>query len=45
MYDYDSNEIISEPIKNMQAETIRDDFLSMEKIPKSKGSDQKFYIM
>ena len=42
MYDYDSNEIISEPIKNMQAETIRDDFLSMEKFQSQKEATKNF---
>ena len=45
MYDYDSNAILSEPIKNRQAATIRDAFLNIHKILKSRGSDPKVYIM
>ena len=45
MYDYDSNKILDEPIKNRQASTIRDVFLKFQKVPKSRGSDPKFYIM
>ena len=45
MYDYDSNEILFEPRNNGQAATIRDIFIKMNKILKSRGSDPKFYIM
>ena len=42
MYDYDSNAILVEPIKNRQAETIRDAFLNIQKVLKARGSDPKF---
>ena len=45
MYDYDSNAILAEPIKNMQAGTIYDAFLNIHKVLKSRGSDQNIYIM
>ena len=45
MYDYDSNAILAKPIKNRQAETIRDGLLKIHKILKSRGSDPKVYIM
>ena len=45
MYDYDSNAILAELIKKNQAATIRDSFLNMHKILKSRGSDPKGYIM
>ena len=44
MYDYDINIILDEPIKNRQAANIRDDFLNIHKILKSRGSEQKVYI-
>ena len=45
MYDYDSNAILSEPIKNSQAETIRDYFLKINNIIKSRCSNPKVYIV
>ena len=45
MYDYGSNEILSEPIKKRQAATIRDSLLKIHKILKSRGSKPKVYIM
>ena len=45
MYDYDINTIMAKPIKNRQAETIRDAFLNTHKVLKSRGSEPKFYIM
>ena len=45
MYDYDSNEILVEPIKNSQSSTIRDAFLNIHQILKSRGSEPKVYIM
>ena len=45
IYDYDSNIILVEPIKNNQEATIHDDLLNIHKILKSRGSDTKFYIM
>ena len=45
MYDYDSNAIISETIKNRQAATIRDAFLKINKFLKARGRDPKVYIM
>ena len=45
MYDYVSNVIISELIKNCQEATICNAFLKMHKILQSRGSDPKFYIM
>ena len=44
MYDYDSNAILDEPIKNRQASTIHYAFLKMHKIIKSRGRDPKVYI-
>ena len=38
MYDYARNAILAEPIKNRQAETIRDVFLKIHKVFKSRGS-------
>ena len=45
IYDYDSNEILDEPIKNMQAVTIRNEFLKVHKVPKTRGSNPKLYSM
>ena len=45
MYDYDSNAILAEPIKNRQAATIRDAFLNIHKVLKEIGSKPKFYTM
>ena len=45
MYDYDSNVILSEPIKNVQEETIRYALLKIHNILKSRVSDPKFHIM
>ena len=45
MYDYDSNTILAESIKNRRAATIRDAFLKIQKILKSSGSDPQVYIM
>ena len=45
MYDYDSNVILVEPIKNRQESTIRDVFLNVHKIIKERGSDPKGCIM
>ena len=45
MYDYDSNAILDEPIKNRQAKTIRDAFLNIHKVLKERGSETKVYIM
>ena len=45
MYDYDSNVILSEPIKNVQEETIRYALLKIHNILKSIVSDPKFHIM
>ena len=45
MYDYDSNAILVEQIKNRQAATIRDAFLNIHKVLKARGNDPKFYIM
>ena len=45
MYDYDSNEILVGPIKNRQAETIRDAFLNIHKGLKARGVNPKVYIM
>ena len=45
LYYYISNKILSEPIKNRQAATIRDAFLNIHNILESRGSDPKFYIM
>ena len=44
-YDYDSNAILSKPIKNRQASTIRDAFLKIHNILKSRVSDPKVYII
>ena len=45
MYDYDSNTILVEPIRNRQAATIRYAFLNIHKVLKNRGSDPKVYIM
>ena len=45
MYDYDSNAILSKPIKNRQAATIHDALLKIYQILKSIDSDPKVYIM
>ena len=45
LYDYDSNAILAKPIKNRQASTIRDTFLKIHNILKSRGSDPKVNIM
>ena len=45
IYDYDSNAILAEPIKNIQAETICYAFLKVHKFLKERGSDPKFYIV
>ena len=45
VYDYDSNSILAEPIKNRQAATIRDAFLKVQKVLKAIGSNPKVYIM
>ena len=37
VYEFDSNAILSEPNKNRHAETIRDEFIKMHKILKSRG--------
>ena len=44
MYDYDSNVILAETIKNRQAATIRNAFLNIHKFLKEIGSDQKFTL-
>ena len=45
MYDYKSDEILSEPIIYSQVAPIRDAFLKFHSIIKSRGSDQKLVIM
>ena len=45
MYDYDSNAILAEPIKNSQAATICDAFLKLHKVIKARGNKSKVYIM
>ena len=45
LYDYNSNAILSEPIKNKQAATIRDYFIDIHNILKSRGGEPKVYIM
>ena len=45
MYDYDSNSILSKPINNKQAATIRCAFLKIHRILKSRESKPKVYIM
>ena len=45
VYDYDSNSILVEPIKNRQSETIRDALVKIHKFRKAKGSDPKVCIM
>ena len=34
VYDFDSNDVLADPIKNRQEVTIRDEFLKMHKILK-----------
>ena len=41
VYDYDSNTILAEPIKNSQAEAIHDALLKVLKFFKERGSDPK----
>ena len=45
VYDYDSNSILAEPIKNRQAATIRDALLKIHKVLKARDSYKKFNIM
>ena len=45
MYDYDSNAILAEPIKNRKAATIHDAFLNIHKVIKERVSEPKVYIM
>ena len=45
MYDYDSNAIMAEPIKNRQAATICYTFLKIHKVLKARVSNPKVYIM
>ena len=45
VYDFDSNMILTEPIKNRQAATIRDTFLKMHNILQLRGNNTKVYIM
>ena len=45
MYDYDSNEILNEPIKNRQTATILDAFLKIHKVLKARGKEPKVCIM
>ena len=45
MYDYGSNTILAEPVKNSQEATIRDAFTKMHKILNSIGSNPRVYIM
>ena len=44
VYDFDNNVILAEPIKNRQSATIRNVFLKMHKILKSRGNNIKVYI-
>ena len=44
MYDYYSNAVLVEPIKNSQSETIHDTLLNINKVLKSRGSDSKFTL-
>ena len=44
LYEYYSNAILAEPIKNMQDTTICDDFLNIHNILKSRGSHPKVYM-
>ena len=39
MYDYYSNLILAEPIKNMQSEIVHDAFLKVHKVLKAIGSN------
>ena len=45
MYEYDSNAILSEPIKNRQAAAIRDFSLKFHNVLRTSGSEPEFYIM
>ena len=45
LYDYDSNEILAEPINNSQASNTRDNLLNIHKVLKAIGSNTKVYIM
>ena len=45
VYEFDSNEILAAPIKNMQAENICDVFIKISRVIKSRGRYPKEYIM
>ena len=45
LYDYDSNAILAEPIKNRQAESISSSIRKNAQIPKSKGMKPKTQIL
>ena len=45
LYDYDNNATMSKTVKNRQAATIYDAFLNIHNIIKSRGSNQKSYMM
>ena len=45
MYDYNSNAIMAEPIKNMHAATIQNAFLKIHKVLKTRGRKPKVYMM
>ena len=45
LYDYDSNAILVEPIKNRHAATICNAFINIHKVLRAIGSDPKVYSM
>ena len=45
IFDYDSNAILAEPIKNIQSATICNAFLKISKILKARGGNPEFFIM
>ena len=44
MYEYDSNAILAEPIKNRQTETIYDALFKVHKVLKARVNHPKVYI-
>jgi hypothetical protein len=45
LYDYDGNAILTQPIKNRQAATIRDAWLSLHQVLQRSGNAPNLYIM
>ena len=45
LYDYDGNAILTQPIKNQQAATIRDAWLSLYQVLQQRSNAPNLYIM